>query len=64
MIKIHFNIHKHVDYGQALFVSGNFPHIGSWTLEKAIRLNWSEVSIFLTKRVIIGQELSKYKEKV
>ena len=41
MIEITFNLQKHVDYGQAVFVSGNLTNIGLWAPEKSFRLNWS-----------------------
>jgi hypothetical protein len=28
--KIHFSIKKRVKYGQAVFVSGHIPSLGSW----------------------------------
>lgn len=30
--KIHFIIQKKVDFGKALYVVGNIPQLGSWTL--------------------------------
>ena len=47
--KIHFLIRKKVDFGQAIYVVGNLPELGGWTVHKSLRLTWNFVIINLTK---------------
>ncbi|MDL2257417.1 4-alpha-glucanotransferase [Bacteroidales bacterium OttesenSCG-928-I14] len=36
---VHFNIHFHTEWGQAVYVSGSSPELGEWDCEKAIKMN-------------------------
>ena len=38
--KIHFVMHKHVDFGKAIYVVGNIPQLGNWSIERSLRLSW------------------------
>ncbi len=40
-IKIHFCIHKKVDFSQALYICGNISEIGNWQIEKGLKLEWN-----------------------
>lgn len=41
--KIHFVMHKHVDFGKAIYVVGNIPQLGNWSIERSLRLSWFKV---------------------
>lgn len=47
--KIHFVMKKKVNYGQALYVVGNIPEIGSWGVRNSLRLTWNSVTSTLTQ---------------
>lgn len=53
MRKIHFIIQKQVDFGKALYVVGNIPQLGSWTVQRSLKLCWAKV-LFPLFRIIIG----------
>jgi len=37
---IYFSIHKKVEFGESLYVSGNVEELGNWDPKNAIRLEW------------------------
>ena len=41
---VHLNISLHLKYGDALYLIGNTSDMGSWNPQKAIRMNWTDVS--------------------
>lgn len=41
--KIHFIIQKEVDFGRSLYVVGNIPQLGSWCVERSLKLCWTRV---------------------
>lgn len=41
--KIHFVMRKHLDFGKAIYVVGNIPQLGNWSIEKSLRLSWFKV---------------------
>jgi hypothetical protein len=47
-IKIHFCINRQIDFGKAVYVSGNISELGSWQYKPNLRLEWNEVRHFLT----------------
>lgn len=32
--KIHFVMRKHLEYGKAIYVVGNIPQLGNWSIQK------------------------------
>lgn len=40
-VKIHFNIMKKVNFGQAVYVVGDIDSLGVWSLDSAFRLSWN-----------------------
>lgn len=41
-IYISFNIQYKVDFGQAVYIVGNIPELGTWNLKNAVQLKWFE----------------------
>jgi hypothetical protein len=38
-----FDIHYNTFFGQAVYIIGNIPELGSWDLAFAKKLNWHQV---------------------
>jgi hypothetical protein len=41
---LHFNIHYATSFGQAIFITGKNEELGSWHINLAKRLSWSQVN--------------------
>lgn len=40
MFQISFEVHKYVEYGQAIYLIGSNANLGSWNLANARRMLW------------------------
>lgn len=47
---LNFNIHSQLNYGDAVYISGNSCYLGNWNPKYARRMVWTEVSLFLLKQ--------------
>lgn len=45
-----FNIHYQLNFGDAVYISGNSWQLGNWNAQFAIRMKWTEVIFFVTKQ--------------
>lgn len=48
-ITLHFVINYETQNGEDVYVLGNHPEFGNWSVEKGIKLVWSDVSYCLLK---------------
>ncbi|KAM3145444.1 hypothetical protein pb186bvf_002488 [Paramecium bursaria] len=47
-MQVHFYITLHLKYGDALYLIGNTPDMGSWNPQKAIRMIWTQNDVWTT----------------
>ena len=68
IVKVHFTVDKEVQFGKALYVSGNISALGNWALSEALKLTWSQVPQIETQghqwtgHIILNRKSNKYFE--
>jgi len=58
---IYIKMHMAVWYGQAIYLVGSCPELGSWNVKEAVRLEWNDGDLWRGSTFLRGTQDIEYK---